>query len=164
MSDPNLPEQIAAAVVHRLTPTIIELLSRHQERMTRLWLTPPQAARLIGCRDQVVYAALHDGSLPGTFNPHSNGGRGAWHIRRSDFERWANSNIHPGPKKGTAVMPAENPTPEVITSPPTSNTGTPAQPSMAQIFAMAHRCALARDKEKEAQAPVGDTSTPVPLP
>ena len=85
----DLADQITDAVVRRLAPTLTSQLFRHQERMARLWLTPPQAARLAGCRDQVIYAALSDRSLPGVFNPHGNGGRGVWHILRTDFEGWA---------------------------------------------------------------------------
>jgi hypothetical protein len=84
----QIADQIADAVIRRLVPTLTDRLVRHQERMHRLWLTPPQAARLAGCRDQSVYAALRDRSLPGAFNPHGNGGRGAWHILRSDFDAW----------------------------------------------------------------------------
>ena len=88
MSDTDLPDQIADAVVRRLAPSLGQQLARHQERMHRAWLTPPQAARLAGCREQRIYAALRNRSLPGCFNAAGNGGRGVWHILRSDFEGW----------------------------------------------------------------------------
>lgn len=91
MNNPDNPiaEEIADAVARRLSPTIATELRRHQERVSRIWLTPPQAARLANCNDRTVYHALHDGSLAGAFNQHANGGRGAWHIRRADLDAWA---------------------------------------------------------------------------
>jgi hypothetical protein len=84
-----LAEQITTALMRRLAPTLAEQLRHHQERMSRTWLTPPIAARLVGCNDSVLYAALRTGKLPGNFNADSNGGRGSWYIRRSDLDAWA---------------------------------------------------------------------------
>lgn len=79
---------IATAIADKLRPSLTAQLQRHQMRMARIWITPPEAARLARVANGVVYAALHDGSLPGSFNAAANGGRGAWFIRREDFERW----------------------------------------------------------------------------
>ena len=49
MIDPDLVDRIADAVAQCLKPTISDQLRRHQERVSRVWLTPPQAARLAGC-------------------------------------------------------------------------------------------------------------------
>jgi hypothetical protein len=85
----QLAEQITAKLMRRLAPTLAEQLRHHQERMSRTWLTPPIAARLVGCNDSVLYAALRTGKLHGTFNADSNGGRGSWFVRRADLDAWA---------------------------------------------------------------------------
>ena len=75
----NLADQLATALLRRLAPTLTDQLRRHQERLARAWLTPPIAARLVGCNDSILYAALRSGELPATStsSPAAAGARGS---------------------------------------------------------------------------------------